>query len=478
MGTNFKKKKITAIVLTVLLSTVFCLSLFLLIYQRAYANKIVHNVYFNNVHLEGKTRAQAKLIIQNQTDPLLDNKLITKADNGKQYEATFAQTGIYFDPDQTIATAFSVGRNEKFFPMLYSLAKTTLEKKELIPNPKFDDEAYNAYLTSTEENLDMPPVNASLSISNGQIITNNGSNGVTINSSGLKDEIAKEILDKSNTVVIDIPTTPITPTLQTESLSDAKSTAESYLLHTISLTLNNQIYTADSSIIASWISFGLQNDKYQAWLNETAIKTYLGKIAAKNDITVIDTKISAIDNATILQEGRQGIYINQADALNKIKAAIGTAIGTATIALQQTTKDPQVTKVFPDEGIVPGRFPGKYIDIDLTKQLLTLFNGTNQEGQFIVSSGKASTPTPTGTRTIDGHNPKAWSAPYGLYMPWWISMGGGYGIHELPEWPSGYKEGANHLGIPVSHGCVRLGIGPAEFVYNWTPDGTQVYIHK
>ncbi|PIU24587.1 hypothetical protein COT12_00230, partial [Candidatus Berkelbacteria bacterium CG08_land_8_20_14_0_20_39_8] len=122
--------------------------------------------------------------------------------------------------------------------------------------------------------------------------------------------------------------------------------------------------------------------------------------------------------------------------------------------------------------------PGKYIDIDLTKQLLTLFNGTNQEGQFIVSSGKASTPTPTGTRTIDGHNPKAWSAPYGLYMPWWISMGGGYGIHELPEWPSGYKEGANHLGIPVSHGCVRLGIGPAEFVYNWTPDGTQVYIHK
>ena len=47
----------------------------------------------------------------------------------------------------------------------------------------------------------------------------------------------------------------------------------------------------------------------------------------------------------------------------------------------------------------------------------------------------------------------------------------------LPYWPSGYREGTNHLGIPVSHGCVRLGIGPAKTLYDWAEIGTTVAIY-
>jgi lipoprotein-anchoring transpeptidase ErfK/SrfK len=56
--------------------------------------------------------------------------------------------------------------------------------------------------------------------------------------------------------------------------------------------------------------------------------------------------------------------------------------------------------------------------------------------------------------------------------------GAGHGIHELPEWKNGYKEGANHLGTPVSHGCVRLGVGPAAKVYGWAEVGTPIVIHN
>ena len=69
--------------------------------------------------------------------------------------------------------------------------------------------------------------------------------------------------------------------------------------------------------------------------------------------------------------------------------------------------------------------------------------------------------------------------PAGKYLAAIIAQftGVGHGIHELPEWPSGYKEGEAHLGIPVSHGCVRLGVGPAETMYHWAPIGTIVFIH-
>ena len=94
-----------------------------------------------------------------------------------------------------------------------------------------------------------------------------------------------------------------------------------------------------------------------------------------------------------------------------------------------------------------------------------------------VSTGKRSTPTPTGTFSVKRKIPRAWSRMAGLWMPYWMDFTGrGYGMHELPEWPGGKKEGQNHLGIPVSHGCIRLGVGDAKLLYEWAPVGTPVVI--
>lgn len=120
----------------------------------------------------------------------------------------------------------------------------------------------------------------------------------------------------------------------------------------------------------------------------------------------------------------------------------------------------------------------KRIEINTGAQRLSYFLGGVKMGEFVVSTGKASMPTPKGHFAVDVKTEKAWSATYGLWMPYWMSLSNGYfGIHELPEWPNGYKEGEDHLGTPVSHGCIRLGVGDAEFLYDWTPMETQVFIY-
>ena len=119
----------------------------------------------------------------------------------------------------------------------------------------------------------------------------------------------------------------------------------------------------------------------------------------------------------------------------------------------------------------------KRIDVNLNTQQLNYYLGPVRLNGYTISSGKALTPTPVGTFTIEKKSFKAWSSLAGLWMPYWMSFNGVYALHELPEWPDGSKEGASHLGIPVSHGCVRLGIGPAEALYHWTPVGTKLTIH-
>ncbi len=119
----------------------------------------------------------------------------------------------------------------------------------------------------------------------------------------------------------------------------------------------------------------------------------------------------------------------------------------------------------------------KSILIDTKKQeLYQQLNGITIR-THTVSTGKASMPSPKGTFKIANKHPRAWSRMYGLWMPYWMGISGTRaGIHELPEWPNGYKEGAKHLGIPVSHGCIRLGIDAAKIVYDWTPVGTKITI--
>lgn len=124
----------------------------------------------------------------------------------------------------------------------------------------------------------------------------------------------------------------------------------------------------------------------------------------------------------------------------------------------------------------------KRIVVTLAKQELSYYVDGVRLATEIISSGKRNWPTPKGEFRIANKHPRAWSRMAGLWMPYWMALGGGkfptglYGIHELPEWPNGYKEGENHLGTPVSHGCIRLGTGPAQELYEWSEIGTPVSI--
>lgn len=127
---------------------------------------------------------------------------------------------------------------------------------------------------------------------------------------------------------------------------------------------------------------------------------------------------------------------------------------------------------------------GKKIVISLSKQEMTLY----EKGRIVsvrrVSTGKWSTPTPTGTFAIKNKIPVAYSKAYGLYMENWMAFSpdGRYGLHSLPYWrlKGGRKlyEGAAHIGTPVSHGCIRQTLAESKTLYDWAPIGTPVIVTK
>src|SRR5680860_861927 len=120
---------------------------------------------------------------------------------------------------------------------------------------------------------------------------------------------------------------------------------------------------------------------------------------------------------------------------------------------------------------------GRYIDVSIKNQVLSLFDNGVKINEFLISTGKKGMPTPLGTYAVKRKETNHWSTSYGLWMPYSMNFFGAYYIHELPYWPSGYREGENHLGIRVSHGCIRLGVGVAKYVFDWSDIGTPIYVH-
>ncbi|MBI2634645.1 L,D-transpeptidase [Candidatus Peregrinibacteria bacterium] len=145
------------------------------------------------------------------------------------------------------------------------------------------------------------------------------------------------------------------------------------------------------------------------------------------------------------------------------------------------------------------------IYVDLSDQWLKLKIGDYVVREFPVSSGHPVThPTPPGNYTIDLKQEVriGSKSPYYIMPNYMWFRTGGYGFHALPSLGSAqlrgkikslqaagkpvptslykddvlWNEALDHIGRPVSHGCVRLLPNDSDFMFNFADIGTKVTI--
>lgn len=114
----------------------------------------------------------------------------------------------------------------------------------------------------------------------------------------------------------------------------------------------------------------------------------------------------------------------------------------------------------------------RWIDVDLSSQTVHAYEGKELQRSFLVSTGKARTPTVTGQYRIyvkftatDMRGPgyHLRDVPYTMYYH------KGYGLHGT-YWH-------NNFGTPMSNGCVNLRTEDAQWLFNFASVGTLVNVH-
>jgi lipoprotein-anchoring transpeptidase ErfK/SrfK len=130
---------------------------------------------------------------------------------------------------------------------------------------------------------------------------------------------------------------------------------------------------------------------------------------------------------------------------------------------------------------------GRWIDVNLTLQVATAYEGTTPLKSVLVSTGRPGWETPRGTfavqrrvaketmdgRTLIGQGPNGAGASYKVENVRWTQYftADGSAIHE------NYWRNPALFGMPGSHGCIGMRSADAAWFWDFATTGTPIVIH-
>jgi len=132
-------------------------------------------------------------------------------------------------------------------------------------------------------------------------------------------------------------------------------------------------------------------------------------------------------------------------------------------------------KVTPEKSLTVAGAPEdglRWIEINLSKQTLTAWQGDMVVMHTEISSGREPFITVTGRYPVyTKYASQRMTGPgYDIPgVPWVMYFFSGYAIHGA-YWHTNF-------GTPASHGCINMRPEEAELLYHWASIGTEVYVH-
>jgi lipoprotein-anchoring transpeptidase ErfK/SrfK len=160
--------------------------------------------------------------------------------------------------------------------------------------------------------------------------------------------------------------------------------------------------------------------------------------------------------------------------------ADGTYVFSTALRHPEAAKAPALPANAPTEG--------RWIDVNLTEQVATAYDGREVERIALVSTGRPGWDTPTGVfpvlrrvanetmdgSTLVGQGPRGVGADYKVENVRWTQYftDDGAAIHE------NYWRRPATFGIPGSHGCIGMATADAAWFWDFATVGTPLVIHE
>lgn len=433
-------------------------------FSQLYKGKALPSVTVAGMDAGGKSQEELQIQLDNQVKTFK----VTLKTSKKTLTPSLKAIGLSIDSKKTIEDALNAKRAGLLSRFMF------WQKQNVPAEVTVNNTILAQYLDKNLPGLTNAGQDARLeySLELGAFTITSEKNGAGPDAIAVKDDLLETASSLENTT-IKVNTKDKPAKITYAKLEKLLPSANTVIQSTVLLEGSAGTFQAQPADIAAWITPTPQKDgSVKLVIEQGKVQSYVESIGQQVSATPQDKKVikdKKTGKVVVLQEGRDGTELADAAGLAaQITAAVRNA---QDVTLQMNIKTAKA-KTINLKGY------DKWIEVDLTKQTTTAYEGATPLRTFVIASGLPGYETPTGEYAI-------WLKVRSQTMTGGSKADGSY--YNIPnvEWVSYfYQDYALHgawwrkvFGAPASHGCVNMTNADAQWVYNWAPVGTKVIVH-
>ena len=439
-----------------------------------YNGRFLPGVTVAGHNLGGMTRPEARKALEAQADTVRVQFTV----GSKTYNLKPAEVGAQYDLNATLDQAYLSGRQQTFMP----LALWQARQEEVRYAYKLDSKAQQAFIDKVVADSGQAPVDATVVIKDGVPTVEADKQGKALDAKLVANVINDQLSGAVNGRRSLAPATQ-EARIRTADAEPAVAAVRQLLATPIQITYQGKSFIPTPAQMGEWISFDKTSPDAHPGLtpkmNLDGIKHYLQSVAKEINVNPVNRKVNVMNGDS--KEERAGV-----DGLQLDQDKLADQLASAIMAKQALVAEAPTKKVpFQTETNRSVQLDyGKYIEVNLTRQRLWVYQDHKVIYESPVTSGAAGQGWPTveglfsiqAKQTNRNLNGYAIGYNYNVFVKYWMPFHADYGLHDA-SWRNGSFGGQDYY-YGGSHGCVNLPEATAAFLFGWADVGTPVWVHE
>ncbi|MBS1906694.1 MAG: L,D-transpeptidase family protein [Actinobacteria bacterium] len=331
-----------------------------------------------------------------------------------------------------------------------------------------DDRAAEHALRAQVPAVYQDATDATVTFSGGQYTATPAKNGSGIDLKALTAAIGAAADKGQNALSFEARASQVAPAISDKTAADTVAKLNK-VLSTIGFYVGTErTVPVDAATAASWITITPDGGKLTIKADQAAIQKSVDALAPQVNRAAVNATSIVNSGGEVLEDVTPGVTGRQLGDVSGAAAAFASQLaggnGTFTLPVKDTP--------FTTTSLL------RKIDVNLSTETLTVTENGNVVDSWLVSSGRGDFATHTGSFTVNWKldsqnmgNTDLTKAPY-YYQPdvkWVMYFNGDEALHGV-YWHDNW-------GTPMSHGCVGMPEYRAQWLFDWSPQGTEVNVH-
>lgn len=184
----------------------------------------------------------------------------------------------------------------------------------------YNDRVLSAFAATQAKQLSAKPVNARLSIKDGELQAVSDKPGTKVIPETLETAIKKTLVQPGNNTV-NVPVTQLSAETTEKDFASVKTAAETALERPVNIIVDNETFSPSQKKIASWLVIGIKKDKPLLTFDAKRFGTYLDTIDKKAGRSAGMTHVTITDGReTKRKVGQTGKAIDRSPLTVQVKA--------------------------------------------------------------------------------------------------------------------------------------------------------------